>query len=91
MRLEPPAVLFHGTVSKFLRGIRRDGLHKGGRHHVHLSPSEETARAVGGRREKSVLLKVLAGRMHKNGHTFLVTPNGVWLTEHVPSEFLEFS
>src|SRR5688500_15893567 len=40
---EPPELLFHGTVDKFLDSIRRQGLIKGNRHHVHLSAGRETA------------------------------------------------
>jgi putative RNA 2'-phosphotransferase len=46
---EPPEVLYHGTVSRFLASIRSEGLRRGARTHVHLSRDEETARvdAVG--------------------------------------------
>src|ERR1051325_4706374 len=43
---EPPAVLYHGTVERFLASIMTDGLNKGKRHHVHLSKDVETARKV---------------------------------------------
>src|SRR5438105_2186946 len=39
----PPATLYHGTVDRFLAGIREKGLLKGGRHHVHLSVDVATA------------------------------------------------
>ncbi|PTX96105.1 RNA--NAD 2'-phosphotransferase [Spartobacteria bacterium LR76] len=38
----PPEKLYHGTVEKFLASIFREGLLKGERHHVHLSPNLET-------------------------------------------------
>src|SRR5688572_23012577 len=34
---EPPEVLYHGTVERFLGAILTEGLQKGKRHHVHLS------------------------------------------------------
>ena len=34
---EPPEVLYHGTVERFLPSILAGGLNKGKRHHVHLS------------------------------------------------------
>lgn len=86
----PPEVLFHGSVAAKLAPIRSDGLRKMSRHHVHLSPDEATARSVGGRRGKPVILRVAAGRMHRDGHAFFLSANGVWLTEHVPPEYLEF-
>lgn len=84
----PPAVLYHGTTEKFLPSIREEGLKRGSRHHVHLSPDEETARKVGGRRGRPVVLKVESGRMHEAGHMFFRSANGVWLTERVPPEYL---
>jgi putative RNA 2'-phosphotransferase len=84
----PPERLFHGTVARFLPSIRRDGLVRGRRHHVHLSASPEQAALVGARRGAPVVLEVLAGRMTQAGHLFLLSPNGVWLTERVPPEFI---
>ena len=86
---EPPDVLFHGTVEKFLPSIREQGLLKGTRHHVHLSPDEETAHKVGQRRGKPVILKVNASEMYTAKFAFFVTPNAVWLTEHVPPQYIE--
>src|SRR6478672_11499013 len=82
----PPEVLYHGTAEKYLASIRREGLRKGERHHVHLSDRVETAKAVGSRHGRLVLLEVAAGRMARDGHTFYRTTNGVWLTDHVPVE-----
>lgn len=35
---QPPAVLCHGSATRFLASIRQPGLLKGKRQHVHLSP-----------------------------------------------------
>jgi putative RNA 2'-phosphotransferase len=32
---------------------------------------------------------VAAGEMHKRGIEFFCADNGVWLTDHVPAEFIE--
>jgi putative RNA 2'-phosphotransferase len=85
---EPPEVLYHGTVEKFLPSILDGGLDKGKRHHVHLSKDLETARRVGARRGEPVVLKIDAGRMHRDGHRFFLSANGVWLTEFVPPSYL---
>ncbi|MHC4405874.1 MAG: RNA 2'-phosphotransferase [Planctomycetota bacterium] len=87
---EPPELLYHGTVERFLDSIRKEGLVRGKRHHVHLSPDEATARRVGKRRGRPVVLVVEAGRMHRDGHTFFRSANGVWLTESVSPEHLQF-
>jgi putative RNA 2'-phosphotransferase len=86
----PPEVLYHGTAEKHLLGIRRDGLVKGARHHVHLSERVETAAAVGRRHGRLVVLEVRAGAMQRDGIEFYRTPNGVWLTDGVPPRYLLF-
>jgi putative RNA 2'-phosphotransferase len=88
--IEPPARLFHGTASRFLESIRAQGLLRGKRQHVHLSPDELIATKVGQRHGKPVVLQVLAGQMHQAGRPFFRSANGVWLTEHVPAEYLVF-
>lgn len=84
----PPEVLYHGTVERFLPSILAGGLDKGKRHHVHLSGDVETARRVGARRGQPVILEVAAGRMHREGHAFFLSANGVWLTDAVPPPYL---
>ena len=86
---EPPEILYHGTATKNLPSINRQGLRKGKRHHVHLSQDVETALRVGGRHGEAVVLKILAGEMHLAGHQFFLSENGVWLVEAVPQEFME--
>ncbi|VWB24459.1 RNA 2'-phosphotransferase [Burkholderia lata] len=85
---QPPERLYHGTATRFLDSIRAQGLKPGTRHHVHLSPDIRTAQAVGTRYGVPVILEVDARRMHRQGHTFFVAENGVWLTDAVPTEFL---
>jgi putative RNA 2'-phosphotransferase len=86
---QPPDTLYHGTVVRFLPSILKDGLVRGKRHHVHLSKDAETATKVGARRGKPMILRVDAGRMHRDGHTFYLSTNGVWLTDAVPPGYLK--
>ena len=86
----PPEYLFHGTPVKFIKPIKEKGLLKMKRHHVHLSVDIETATKVGARRGKPVILSISALDMHHEGHQFFISENGVWLTEKVPSEFINF-
>lgn len=87
-QVAPPALLYHGTVTRFLTAIRAEGLRPMKRHHVHLSPDPATAAVVGNRRGAATILVVRAGAMAAAGHAFFLTANGVWLTEHVPPEYL---
>ncbi|MFI6285612.1 RNA 2'-phosphotransferase [Streptomyces sp. NPDC051018] len=88
--VEPPAYLYHGTVARNLDAIRADGLRPMARHHVHLSSDRETATRVGARRGRPVVIPVDSGAMHRAGHVFRVSANGVWLADAVPPQFLRF-
>ncbi|MBR7835944.1 RNA 2'-phosphotransferase [Actinospica durhamensis] len=85
---EPPEVLYHGTATRYLESIFRDGLVPGKRHHVHLSADTATAVKVGTRHGKPAVLTVAAARMRADGHEFYCSTNGVWLTEKVPTGYL---
>jgi putative RNA 2'-phosphotransferase len=85
---EPPELLYHGTVAEALPGIRVDGLVPMSRHAVHLSADVETASRVGGRRGAPVVLEIRAGEMHRAGHAFSRSANGVWLVDRVPPAFI---
>ncbi|MDT0609751.1 RNA 2'-phosphotransferase [Streptomyces lancefieldiae] len=84
----PPPYLYHGTVARNLESIRSEGLRPMHRHDVHLSADRETATRVGARRGRPVVLSVDAAAMHRDGHVFRVSANGVWLTQAVPPQYL---
>jgi putative RNA 2'-phosphotransferase len=86
----PPEFLFHGTAARFLDAIRREGLKKMSRQHVHLSADDATASKVGVRHGKLVILRIKAGDTHRAGHPFYLSANGVWLVDAVPAEWIEF-
>ncbi|MGD1957594.1 MAG: RNA 2'-phosphotransferase [Fulvivirga sp.] len=85
--IEPPEFLYHGTVSKFMKSIREEGLMKMNRQHVHLSKDRETAINVGGRRGKPVILVIQSGAMYRDGIKFFRSQNGVWLTDFVDPKY----
>lgn len=89
--VEPPRVLFHGTVERYLDPILRDGLRPMKRTHVHLSSDEETARRVGQRRGDAIILSIAAAALHRAGAEFYRSSNGVWLVDHVPSDYIRVS
>ena len=84
----PPELLYHGTPEHNLVAIRRDGLLKMRRHHVHLSTDEAMARVVGARRGRPVVLAVHAEKMLRDGYVFYRSGNGVWLVQQVPPRYL---
>jgi putative RNA 2'-phosphotransferase len=87
----PPEILYHGTATRFLPDIRKGGLQRMARHDVHLSAETRVTIQVGGRHGKPVLLIIRAGDMHRAGHVFRCSANGVWLVSQVPPEFIDFS
>ena len=85
---QPPVELFHGTATRFWPSIQEKGLIKGSRHHVHLSSDLKTAGKVGLRHGKLLVLRIDSGQMCKDGFTFYLSQNNVWLTDHVPMTYL---
>ncbi len=83
----PPEFLYHGTASRFMDSIYKQGIQKQNRHHVHLSKDINTAVSVGKRHGKPVVLKVLAAQMLQEDFVFYESKNGVWLTDEVPTKF----
>jgi putative RNA 2'-phosphotransferase len=86
----PPEILYHGTTEKYIFPIKKQGLKKQKRQHVHLSIDTETAIKVGTRHGKPIILKIKALDMHQNGNFFYLSKNGVWLTEKVLPEYIDF-
>lgn len=85
----PPTMLYHGTASKNIESILKSGLIKGNRHHVHLSTDHETAVSVGARHGSPAVLKINSKEMHDDGLKFYLSENNVWLTNSVPSKYIE--
>lgn len=87
----PPEFLYHGTATRFLESILKEGLKPGERQHVHLSEDVQTATAVGQRYGKPIVLKIEALRMHQQGFKFFQAENGVWLVTHLPTHCLQLA
>lgn len=85
----PPAVLYHGTTAKYLESIFKTGLQKQSRQHLHLSETIDTAKAVGSRHGKPIILTINAAQMHSDGYQFYLSANNVWLTEMVPVQYIQ--
>ncbi|SHJ66958.1 putative RNA 2'-phosphotransferase [Rubritalea squalenifaciens DSM 18772] len=89
--VSPPDSLYHGTAERSLPTIMKEGLKRMNRQHVHLSSCEKTARHVGARHGKPVILKVNAKAMYEDGHLFYLSENHVWLVDFVESKYLSLA
>lgn len=89
--IKPPKYLYHGTSPKFVELIKQKGLLKMNRLYVHLSDNKETAQRVGKRHSKEqspAILVIDSLKMYNDGCKFLLSDNGVWLTEYVSPEYI---
>jgi putative RNA 2'-phosphotransferase len=84
----PPEFLYHGTAEQNLESILKNGIQKRNRLHVHLSADVETAKNVGTRHGKPVILKIAALKMHQDGLLFYLSQNGVWLTDFIEPKYI---
>lgn len=85
---EPPSRLYHGTATRFLESICREGITRQSRQQVHLSATVETAAIVGARHGSPVVLPIDAAAMGRDGHAFWLSENGVWLCQEVPWRYV---
>lgn len=84
----PPAILYHGTAEQNVSSIQEIGIEKRSRQHVHLSSDQETAKKVGSRHGKPIILPINTAQMHADGIIFYLSANGVWLTDYVDSKYI---
>jgi putative RNA 2'-phosphotransferase len=88
--LPPPPLLYHGTVARSIDAIREQGLQALERQFVHLSADIATAKNVGKRRGKPIVLTIDSTAMADEHFAFHLSANGVWLTREVPPRFITF-
>lgn len=90
--VQPPEILYHGTTSRVLNDIAKEGLKSMNRQYVHLSADIATAKKVGGRRKGNlVVLTVRAGEYSRAGGIFYLSDNGVWQTDRVPPCYIDLT
>lgn len=84
----PPDVLYHGTASRFLDSIYKEGLKPMSRQYVHLSKDIDTATKVGERHGLVKVLNINAKQMYEDGYKFYLSENNVYLTKEVPQRYI---
>lgn len=85
----PPNRLYHGTATRFLETIMKEGITKQSRQYVHLSKDIETAINVGKRHGNPIVLELDTSKMVQDGIKFYLSENGVWLCEYVHSKYIK--
>lgn len=84
----PPELLYHGTATRFLPVILKEGLRPMERQFVHISADYETAAASGSRHGKPAVVVIRAADFVADGHKLYRSSNGVWQATAVPPEYL---
>lgn len=93
---EPPEILYHGTAYESLEGIKEKGIirlgvnGKKGRDHIFTTELQAVALKKGSRHGKSVALPIRAHDMYENGYLFYHAKNDIWLTDHIPAEYIRW-
>lgn len=85
---EPPVTLIHGTATRFLPAIIKEGLKPMQRQYVHLSSTPSFASLSGNRHGELVLLEVDSRSAYQDGFAFYYAGNQVWLSEPLPATYL---
>lgn len=95
----PPDILYHGTVTSSLKGIRAKGISEMKRKNVHLVEEyaqqfsiEAASRKIPqGRNNKVHLLPVNTIKALMLGVNFYNTHHGTWLSDAIPPEAIEWN
>lgn len=86
--IKPPEILYHGTATKYIESIKKNGLIGKTRLYVHLSKDKETAENVGKRHGKPIVLVINSNKMYNDGYKFYLSENKVWLCKNVPVSYI---
>ena len=81
--------VYHGTATRFLESILKNGLVSGSRQYVHMSYDFDQALETGAGHGKPVVIKINVNEAIQNGIKFILSDNGYILSEFVPPQYLE--
>jgi len=87
---EIPSVLYHGTVTRYIKSIKLKGLVPMKRQYVHLSASLEDAILVARRHKKHgdriIILEIDPSKVIKAGYPIYKGGRNIYLVKHVPPD-----
>lgn len=84
----PPDILYHGTAKHKLVKIKQSGIKKMQRLYVHLSSDVKTAKQVGSRYGKPIVLVIDSKAMGRDGYKFYLSANKVWLCDDIDYQYV---
>jgi len=84
----PPEILYHGTATRFLDSIYKEGIKSQQRNLVHLSKDKDTAIVAGKRHGKPVVLVIDTVEMQKDGNKFYRSANDLWFVNIVAPKYI---
>lgn len=84
----PPDRLYHGTSEDVVEAILAGGIARMARRRVHLSGDVDSARRVGARHGRPVVLVVDAAAMADEGVRFVRAAEGTWLAAAVAARHI---
>lgn len=90
MPKEPPEYLYHGTAEKYVDNIKKSGLLRMNRQHVHMNDNPSMSEKVGARHGTPKVLRINANEMYLDGENFYLSENNVWLTDYIDPKYIDF-
>ena len=86
--LIPTTNLYHGTATRYLDSIMRDGLTPQSRQWVHLTDKLDEAILTGSRHGTPVVLVIDVAKMIEDGYKFYISANNRYMIKHVPAKYI---
>lgn len=85
----PPKILYHGTYTKAIPLIKKNGINKMKRLYVHLTENINIAKDNGKRFGNPCVIIVDTEQMSKDGIKFFKSKNNIWLTNFVDTKYIK--
>ena len=86
--IHPDKPLYHGTATRFLNSIMKEGVKPQSRQWVHLTDNLEEAVATGKRHGTPVILVINVANMLKDGYKFYISENNRYMIKEIPSKYI---